>query len=135
MVEAGQRKRILVVDDEADMRTFLANLLESGGFEPILACDGDEGLVKAKRECPAVIILDLMIAKGGIIQLYSHLIDDEELQKIPVIMLSTVDEKTFQHYQMMQAGGQPEGVRKPEAYLEKPPETEELLTLLHDLTA
>ncbi len=42
-------KKILVIDDEPEMVTFLATLLEDNGYEILTASDGDEGLTKIKN--------------------------------------------------------------------------------------
>lgn len=128
-----KKKKILVVDDEREMRIFLSTLLESGGFEPILAADENEGLEKAGKEKPDLIILDLMISAAGVIQMYAPLVIDEKLNKIPVIMLSTIDERTFSHYRKMQNIPSESGKGKPDVFMEKPPEAEELLRLLYKL--
>jgi CheY-like chemotaxis protein len=59
-----QRKKILIVDDQLDMRIFLCNLLGSCGYEPIDVGDKDEGIQLAVSEKPALIILDITMRKG-----------------------------------------------------------------------
>jgi len=58
-----ERKKILIVDDELDMRIFLCNLLGNCGYEPVDAADKDQGMQKAVREKPALIILDVTMPK------------------------------------------------------------------------
>jgi len=129
-----ERKKILIVDDELDMRIFLCNLLGNCGYKPIDAGDKTEGIQKAKKEKPALIILDAMMPKEGGIQMYRELKEDEDLKKVPVIMVSTIDKKTFSFYQKFQSTPRDKGVPEPGAYLEKPLETEELIRLVHTLT-
>ena len=128
------KKKILIVDDELDMRIFLCNLLGNCGYEPIDAGDRTEGMRMAKRENPALIILDVMMPKEGGIQLYRELQEDADLKKVPVIMVSTIDKKTFWMYQKVQSTPYGKKVLEPGAYLEKPLETEELIRLVHTLT-
>lgn len=130
-----ERKKILVVDDELDMRIFLCNLLGNCGFQPIGACDRIEGLQKAKEEKPALIILDVMMPKESGILMYRQLREDKGLKQVPVIMLSTIDKKTFSRYQKFQCGPQESGVPEPGAYLEMPLETEELVRLVREMTS
>ena len=60
-------KKILVIDDEPEMVTFLATLLEDNGYEILTATDGDEGLTKIKNEKPDLVSLDLLMPnKTGI---------------------------------------------------------------------
>ena len=94
-----QRLKILIIDDELDMRIFLCNLLGTCGYAPIDAGDRKEGLQKAREEKPDLIILDVMMPKEGGIQMYRDLKQDKDLKQVPVIMLSTIDRKTFLKYQ------------------------------------
>lgn len=125
-----KKKRILVVDDELDMRTFLSTLLETSGYRPVVAADGSEGLLKAKEMKPEVIILDVMMPKEGGIQLYRQIKTDDELRHIPVIMLSGIAKKTFFHSQSVLNAYMGHCVPEPEAYIEKPPEPDEILELI-----
>ena len=127
------RKKILIVDDELEMRIFLCNLLGNCGYMPIDACDRAEGLRKAKIEKPDLIILDVMMPREGGIQLYRELKESEDLKHVPVIMVSTIDKKTLSFYLRFQNTPQGKGVPEPGAYLEKPLEAEELKQLVRTL--
>ena len=129
-----ERKKILIVDDELNMRIFLCNLLGNCGYEPIDASGKDEGMQKALSEKPALIILDVTMPKESGIQMYRELKAHEDLKKVPVIMVSTIDKKTFSFYQKFQSTPGHKGVPEPGAYLEKPLEAEELIRLVHTLT-
>ena len=129
-----ERKKILIVEDELDLRIFLCNLLGNCGYHTIDAVNRAEGLQKAKAEKPALIILDVMIPKEGGIQMYRDLKQDQDLKNIPVIMVSTIDRKTFSFFQKFQHAPEDKGVPEPGAYLEKPLEVEELIKLVRSLT-
>ena len=49
-------KKILVIDDEADVRTFLTTVLKKGGYETITATNGAEGLELVRQESPDAVI-------------------------------------------------------------------------------
>ena len=134
MTSEFERKKILVVDDELDMRIFLCNLLGNCGYDPIDAGDIEEGMQMAAREKPALIILDVTMPKESGIQMYRELKTHEYLKNVPVIMVSTIDRKTFSFYQKFQYTPDGKGVPEPGAYLEKPLESEELIALVHRLT-
>jgi CheY-like chemotaxis protein len=129
-----ERKKILIVEDELDLRIFLCNLLGNCGYYTIDAVNRAEGLQKAKTEKPALIILDVMIPKEGGIQMYRDLKQDQDLKNIPVIMVSTIDRKTFSFFQKFQHAPKDKGMPEPGAYLEKPLEVEELIKLVRSLT-
>jgi CheY-like chemotaxis protein len=130
-----ERKKILIVDDELDMRTFLCKLLGNYGFRPIGASDRIEGLQKAKEQNPALIILDVMMPKESGILMYRQLKGDKNFKNVPVIMVSTIDKKTFSRYQKFQSGPQEQGIPEPGAYLEIPLETEKLVRLVREMTS
>jgi len=129
-----QRLKILIIDDELDMRIFLCNLLGTCGYTPIDAGDRKEGLQKARKEKPALIILDVMMPKEGGIQMYRELKQDMNLKEVPVIMLSTIDRKTFLKYQRFHRTHKDWDVPDPGAYLEKPLEAQELINTVRMLT-
>jgi CheY-like chemotaxis protein len=129
-----ERKKILIVDDELDMRIFLCNLLGSCGYEPIDAGDIDEGMQKAAKEKPALIILDVTMPKESGIQMYRELKENEDLKEVPVVMVSTIDKKTFLFYQKLQRTSRDNRFPNPGAYLEKPLDADELIEIIGRLT-
>ena len=124
-----KKKTVLIVEDELDMRIFISTLLETSGYEPIMTRDGKEGLFKARDACPDLIILDVMMPGEGGVQMYRQLKTDKTLCDIPVIMLSAVTRKTFAHYLNMVNARLKDAIPDPDAYIEKPPEAEELLKM------
>ncbi|MBW1888145.1 MAG: response regulator, partial [Deltaproteobacteria bacterium] len=93
-----KKKKILIVDDELDMRIFISTLLETSGYSPLTTKDGNEGIRKAKEVIPDLIILDVMMPGEGGVQMYRQLKTDRNLKDIPVVMLSAVEKDTFSHY-------------------------------------
>ena len=125
-------KRVLVVDDELDMRVFAITLLETNGFKPLSAEDGIQGLEMARKEKPSLIILDVMMPRESGVNMYRELKMDPTLKNIPVIMLSALSKKTFLHSQRVLDEYKGEEVPEPAAYIEKPPEPEELLEAIQN---
>ena len=125
-------KKVLVVDDELDMRTFITTLLETNGFKPLTAQDGFQGLEVARKNRPALIILDIMMPKESGINLYRELRNDPDLKDIPVIMLSALSKKTFFHSQKVLDEYKGEKIPEPAAYIEKPPEPDEILEAIRN---
>jgi DNA-binding response OmpR family regulator len=81
-------KTVLVVDDELDVRTFLETVLKKNGYEVITAENGGVGLQLAREKKPDLITLDLMMPKQSGTDMYRKLQKDDELVKIPVIVIS-----------------------------------------------
>jgi two-component system OmpR family response regulator len=59
----ADNEKILVVDDDPDIRTVLTALLESKGYQVVTASDGREGLDTLKAEKPDLMILDLLMSE------------------------------------------------------------------------
>ena len=125
-------RKVLVVDDELDMRIFVSTLLETSGYKPLTAVDGKEGMLVARREKPAVVLLDVMMPNESGIGMYRELKNDPDLKDIPVIMVSALSKKTFFHSQKVLDEYKGEKIPEPSAYIEKPPEADELLDAIQD---
>lgn len=123
-------KRVLVVDDDPDVRLFNTTVLEENGYTPLVATNGEEGLEIIRKELPDLVILDVMMPKQSGIRLYRELKTDKALKNIPVIILSGIAEKTFLRSQnaLTEFGG--EQVPPPETYIEKPVEPDELADVI-----
>ena len=127
-------KKILVVDDESDMRIFVSTVVETLGFEPIAAENGVEALKMAGSDPPALVILDVMMPKiDDGIQTYQQFKSDPKLSRVPIIMLSAIAKKTFFHSIRMLSPRQDSQLSEPEAYMEKPPDAQELSRLITEL--
>jgi len=86
-------KKILVVDDGADLVKAIEIRLKAKGYEVLTAFDGEEALTRARRESPDLIILDIMLPKINGFKVCRLLKFDEKYQKIPVIMLTAKTEE------------------------------------------
>jgi CheY-like chemotaxis protein len=127
-------KKILVVDDESDMRIFVSVVVETMGFVPVTAQDGAEALEKARAHLPDLVILDVMMPKiDDGIQTYEQFRTDQKLSHIPIIMLSAIAKKTFVHSIRMLRPWRDARIPEPEAYMEKPPDADELSKLISEL--
>jgi two-component system alkaline phosphatase synthesis response regulator PhoP len=93
-----QKARILIVDDDVDLVTVMRGALESKAYEVIVAYNGKEGLEKAKKEKPDLVILDiLMPVMDGFT--FADLFNKEpSLAKIPVIALTSFSESLGQPF-------------------------------------
>jgi CheY-like chemotaxis protein len=113
-MEDALQKRILVVDDEEDIRLFLETLFADNGYAVLTAADGEEGLEILKDETVDLITLDLMMPNETGTQMYRRLHRDPRLAEIPVIVISGV-------------AGRHLAVREPVAVFDKPIDEEALL--------
>jgi len=83
-------KRILIVDDEEDMRVFLETLFGKAGYEVSYAANGDDALAVLGGKLPDLITLDILMPKKSGLSFFETIKDDPAFQNIPVIILSGV---------------------------------------------
>jgi len=118
------KKRILVVEDQAAIINMLRMRLEANNYEVITAGDGQEGLEKARKENPSLVILDIMLPKMNGYKVCQLLKADPKYRSIPIIISS---------------GRTPQEIRKvgqevgADAYVSKPFEAEVLLAKIKEL--
>ena len=126
-------KKVLIVDDDPDVRLFNATVVEESGYTPVEAENGEEGLKMVKEEAPDLVILDVLMPRQSGIRLYRELKTDRSLKNVKVIMLSGVAKRTFMRSQkaLTEFGG--EKVPDPEIYIEKPVEPEELAAAIEKM--
>lgn len=86
-------KKILIVDDEAELVDLVKIRLEAAGYEVAKAFDGQEGLDKAKLEKPDLILLDIMMPKMDGYKVCGLLKMDARFKKIPIILFSAKAQK------------------------------------------
>lgn len=120
-------KRVLVVDDEMDLRTFISTVLESSGYKAVVAENGEQGMAKVREKKPDMITLDVMMPKESGIKMYRDIKTNPEYQSIPVLIISGLAKKTFLHSQKVLDKFKNQVVPEPDGYIEKPPEPEELI--------
>ncbi len=118
---------VLIVDDAMDMRVFISALFKTNGYRTETCRDGSAGLEKAREITPDLIVLDVMMPGTGGALMYKALKTDRRLKQTPVIMLSAVEQRSFQHYLKMLNIRLAAPLPAPDAYLEKPPDLPRLL--------
>ena len=82
------KKKILIVDDEIELVDLVKIRLEARGYDVVTANSGLEGLSKAAREQPDLIILDIAMAEVDGYSTLQKIRCDETLKETPVIMLT-----------------------------------------------
>jgi len=80
--------KVLVVEDEADIRELLADTLADAGYQVVQATDGGEGLTCALTKNPDVVLLDVMMPVLDGFQVLEQLKGNAGTSKLPVIMVS-----------------------------------------------
>jgi CheY-like chemotaxis protein len=88
-------KKVLVVDDDPDVRLFNASVVQELGYLSVEASNGEEGQLMVAQEIPDLIILDVMMPLQSGIRLYRALKTDAAFANIPVIILSGISQRSF----------------------------------------
>ena len=112
-------RRILVVDDEEDARTFIATVLEDAGAEIIEASDGDEAIALANKEKPDLITLDISMPGKDGVEVFGDLRTNPATRDIAVCIVTGHPEFRKVIYE--------KAVPAPEGYLNKPVKEEKLV--------
>jgi len=83
--------KILVVDDDPDFVEITRMVLEAHNYEVISAADGKEGIARMRRDKPDLVLLDIMMTHplDGV-EVSKEMLDDAELKKIPIIVVSAI---------------------------------------------
>jgi CheY-like chemotaxis protein len=105
--------KVMIVDDEPDIVTYLSTWLEDQGYETCSAADGSQGMQAIISERPDLVLLDLKMPNKTGLQLYRDLRQHETFKHLPVIVITGMTE--FQIY-----SSECEPLSEPEAYIDKP---------------
>jgi len=116
---------ILVVDDENSLRTLVAEILSSEGYEVIQASDGLEALEMARQYRPSLILSDIMMPHMSGLELITALRQHPSTASIPVILLSAA-------YILPPDQTNPKGVA---AFLAKPFDIATLAALVEEVSS
>jgi len=85
---AGERQKILIVEDEQDIRGLVRHTLEQDGFAVIEAGDAELALALVRRERPALVVLDVMLPGMSGVEVCRALRQDPETERLPILMLT-----------------------------------------------
>ena len=123
----SEKKKILVVEDEQDVLTYLTALFKDNGYDTVTAVDGVEAFERARTEKPDLISLDIAIPDQSGLRTYRQYKKDDELRDIPVIIITALGDSIRSFLKRL--GGFPE----PEGFMAKPIDKEKLLKMVADL--
>jgi two-component system KDP operon response regulator KdpE len=116
-----KRPKIMVVDDDSDLRQALSLRLRANHFDTINVCDGYSAIAMAQKEHPHLIILDLGLPAGDGFAVLKLLRQYPALEDIPVIVLTAHDPESSEK-RALESGAV--------AFFQKPADNEELLGVI-----
>src|SRR5579864_2712230 len=117
------QERVLIVEDEENERTGLAELVSAWGYRAETAKDGAEGLEKVSSWTPSLVVTDLKMPRMGGLELLERIADDKTIGVIVVTAQGTIDSAV----QAMRMGAYD--------YITKPIDTDRLRTILQNASA
>ena len=110
-------KKLLIVDDSPTELKLIIDVFNSPDYKVVTAMDGEEGVEKAKKEHPDLIILDVVMPKMNGFQACRTIKSMPDLEKTPIILLTSKNQKSDEFW------GKKQGADK---YLTKPFNADEL---------
>jgi len=123
----SDKKKILVVDDEPDIVTWLTTIFEEGGYGTISAKSGAEGFAKAKAEKPDMITLDISMDDESGLKALRNFQEAKETADIPIIIITGVSPEVKRFIDRNKK------IELPASFMEKPVDREELLAKTKEL--
>jgi DNA-binding response OmpR family regulator len=115
------KRKILIIDDEEDVRTYLNSLLTNNGYLTRVAENGEDGFRQLTDFSPDLILLDIIMPNQSGVGFYRKIKKNELYKDIPVIILSAVTQyKDFFSHEHASAP-------RPQEFVEKPFSPQELL--------
>ena len=131
MVSASEKK-ILVVDDEPDVRNFLTTCIQDAGFVVDSAVDGQDALEKIETEIPDLMTLDMVMPRKSGIELIRTLRKNDKWAKLPVIVITAHARNEFASEDIKDFNAFTSGL-KPRRTIEKPVTPEVLVRTICDI--
>jgi two-component system OmpR family response regulator len=116
-----EQPKILIIDDDPNLRRALKIRLQANNYDTVQASDGYAAITVAQRESPNLIILDLGLPAGDGFVVLQRLRDSDALSNIPVIVLTARDPQSNEQ-KTLQAGAT--------AFFQKPADNGELLAVI-----
>ncbi len=123
----NEKKTILVVEDEKDVRIYITALFQDHGYEILTAENGIEGFDLAKSDKPDLITLDIAMPDQSGMRTFRMFKDSDELKEIPVIIITGMGENVNSFIKRLKGFSQPEG------FMGKPVDPEKLIKMVSDL--
>ena len=90
-MQENAKKKVIIIDDDENLRFVLSDKLKMSGFEVIEAKDGEEGLVQCLKHHPDIVLLDIMMPIMNGIDMLKRLRQDSWGKTAEVIMLTVLE--------------------------------------------
>ncbi len=115
---------VIVVEDSVTQREMISDLLKKNGLQVTVASDGVEAMEQVQKQCPDLVVLDIVMPRMNGYELCRRLKSDPKTQHISIVMCSSKGEE-FDRYWGMKQGA--------DAYIAKPFQPTELVGTVKQL--
>ena len=130
------KKKILVVDDEADVVAYLSTVFTDAGYAVSTAANGKEALERVRSDRPDLVSLDISMPETSGLRFFRDMREDESLKDVPIVVVTGVTNPwaspqglgSFERFLSSR-----KGLRPPEAFFEKPVDRDALLAKVAEL--
>jgi len=129
----SDKKKILVVDDEPHVVTYLETLLNDNGYDTVSASNGKEGIDQARKDKPDLVTLDISMPEASGTRFYKDMKEDPELASIPIVIVTAVTGFDGDPYAYKKFLGGLKSVPDPDGFLPKPINRDEMVATLAKL--
>ena len=118
--ETQRKIKILLIDDEEDFCFFVKlNLEKTGKYEVLTTTDSSSGLIMVSKECPDLVLLDIIMPEMNGAQIADMLLDNPKTKSIPVLFVTAIASRSEVQSQ--------EGIIGERQFIAKPVSPEELI--------
>ena len=130
--DSSSMKKVLVVDDEPDICTYLSRIFQEGGFSVSCAANGEQALKAVEKERPDLVTLDLSMPETSGVKFYRTIKSRLDLSTIPVIFVTGVTgpggSRDTEHFYSTRRQVPP-----PDGFIAKPIDPQEVLEMARKL--
>jgi twitching motility two-component system response regulator PilH len=123
-------KKVLIIDDEPDVLTYLSAILQNNDYSPVSADNVKSGLRMVEEISPSLICLDIMMPKESGIAMYKKLREDHRFRSIPVIIISGIVQNGKFDFRSYIAD---KNIPPPQKIIEKPINVDEFIQIVHQI--
>jgi len=128
-------KKVLIVDDEPDIVSYLEMILQDHGYDTLTAVNGNEAMEKVRAEGPDLVTLDISMPEASGTWFYKEMKTDPELKGIPVFIITGVTGLGGDQHAYEQFISNRRLVPAPEAFFPKPLDREAFIEKVKEVLA
>ncbi len=128
-------KKVLIVDDEPDIVSYLEMILQDNGYETVTAANGNEALEKLRAEKPDLVTLDISMPEASGTRFYKEVKTNPDLKGIPVFIITAVTGLGGDTHAYEQFISNRRLVPAPEGYFPKPLDREAFIQKVNEVLA